>query len=178
MLIGNFIADFIANREVAHYQPPVQRGIALHRAIDVFTDQHPLVRQGMRRLYPDHSKYASVVIDVFYDHLLAVNWERYSTEPLVDFARATYIILEKNRMHMPPVLQHRLPLMIADNWLANYARTEGIAYTFERMKRRASRPRLLDGTVDTLQRDFLMLNEEFNLFFPEVQALAASFFTT
>ena len=63
----------------------------------------------------------------------------------------------------------------ADNWLVNYALTDGIAYTFDRMKRRASRPHLLDGTVHSLERDRHQLDEEFNRFFPEVKELAGSF---
>ena len=42
LLIGNFIADFISNKEVNQYDPEVQKGIQLHREIDSYTDNHPV----------------------------------------------------------------------------------------------------------------------------------------
>lgn len=171
LLVGNFIADFISNKQLDDIPNPIREGIMLHRKIDSYTDQHPEVLRGVRRLYADHGKYAMVIIDIFYDYLLANNWEKYSKRTLPDFARDTYEVLEQFISVMPPALQKRLPLMIADDWLTNYASLEGIAFTIDRMKRRASRPELFDNSVKSLQRDYELLNEEFNAFFPDVQQL-------
>jgi acyl carrier protein phosphodiesterase len=169
LLVGNFIADFISNSQLDDLPAPVREGVMLHRKIDSFTDQHPEVLRGVRRLYADHGKYAMVLIDVFYDFLLANNWNRYAEQPLQHFIQDIYENLEHFQPLMPAILQKRLPRMIADNWLANYTSLEGIAYTINRMKRRASRPELFDNSVQSLQRDYEALNEEFNAFFPDVQ---------
>jgi len=165
LLIGNFIADFVKNREVNSYPEGIRRGILLHRRIDSYTDTHPVVLRSVRRLYAAHSKYASVIVDVFYDHLLAINWEAYSDKRLVDFAEQMYRKLNKNIGFMPPVLQKRLPRMVADNWLIRYASFDGVAFTIERMKGRASKPQLLNEAVKSLIRDYDEFNAEFNLFF-------------
>lgn len=168
-MVGNFIADFISNRELDQYPEGVREGVWLHRRIDSFTDSHPLVRKSARRLYSDHSKYSTVIIDVFYDHLLAVNWEQYSEVPLSDFAGGVYAVLERHQPMMPPVLQHRLPMMIADNWLIRYENLESIGFTIDRMKRRASRPHLMDNAIESLERHYEALDKEFNDFFPDLQ---------
>ena len=48
--IGNFIADGIKGKKYLSYSEDMQKGILLHRSIDSFTDQHPVVRQSTKRL--------------------------------------------------------------------------------------------------------------------------------
>ena len=169
-LVGNFIADFVTNRDLPRYPPAVRAGVALHRRIDHYTDNHPLVLQGARRLYPQHSKYAPVIVDVYYDHLLAIHFEAFHEAPLPAFAAGVYDILRRRREWMPPVLQERLPRMIADDWLTGYASLEGLHRAFRHMKTRASKPWRLDGAVDSLQTAYEQYETEFLQFFPEVQA--------
>ena len=58
LTIGNFIADSISNKEVKDFSSSIQQGIFIHRAIDSYTDKHPIVLKSTRRLYPSHGKYA------------------------------------------------------------------------------------------------------------------------
>ena len=168
LLVGNFLVDFIKNREVETFSVGIQQGIQLHRKIDSYTDNHKLVKKGVRRLYPDHHKYAPVIIDVLYDYFLAKNWSLYHQQSLRDFTTNVYKILEDNLEVMPLKLKSIVPRMIADDWLVGYSRVEGIRYTFERMKRRVSKPDHLNNVIESLTRDEALLNEEFNQFFPEV----------
>ncbi|MCB0596820.1 MAG: DUF479 domain-containing protein [Lewinellaceae bacterium] len=168
LLIGNFLADYLNNEQVRQYPESIQEGVRLHRAIDTYTDNHPEVLKGVRRLYSRHRKYASVVVDIFYDYLLSVNWMSYSDKPLPAFTQDVYQILEDNMALMPDSLRAHLPLMIADDWLRSYGSHNGLAIAFHRMKRRTSRPEYLDGALESLVLHFEELNEEFNNFFPEV----------
>ena len=168
LLVGNFLGDFVRNRELTSFDPAIQEGVYLHRKIDSFTDRHPMVLKGVRRLYKDHSKYAPVIVDVFYDYFLSKNWERYGGQSLRSFINEIYLTLERNKEHMPARIQNRLSLMIADDWLLNYSTLEGMQGTFLRMKRRVSKPEYLDNTISSLLRDEALLDEEFNHFFPEV----------
>ena len=174
LLIGNFLADFVTNKEVALMPEAVQRGVLLHRKIDSYTDKHDVVRQGAKRLRRHHGKYAPVIIDVFYDYLLTRHWSLYSEENLRDFTQWVYHILEKKLALMPQHLHHPVSNMIAHDWLMGYSTIEGIAYTFERMKRRVTYPELLSQAIRSLKNDLAFLDEEFNLFFPDVIAYIAS----
>ena len=168
LIVGNFLADFIRNSQVEDLPEPIREGVALHRMIDTYTDNHPMVRQSSARLRPKHRKYAPVLVDVFYDFLLARNWGRYHAAPLSNFTASTYQVLEEHRSLMPPFLQERLSLMIADDWLHRYTTPEGLSFVFSRMKRRLTRPEWLSGALDSLLADLEAYEEEFNAFFPEV----------
>jgi acyl carrier protein phosphodiesterase len=172
LIVGNFLGDFLSNKQVATLPRPFQEGVRLHRKIDSFTDQHPMVKQSSKRLQPLHGKYAPVILDVFHDFLLAHNWGKFSPQPLGDFAYHIYLILQHHLYLMPPFLKERLPLMIADDWLVRYGTEEGLRFTFDRMKLRSSFPRFFENAVESLQKDFDALNEEFLHFFPEAVAMA------
>jgi acyl carrier protein phosphodiesterase len=44
--IGNFMADF--GKQFKNYPVDVQKGIILHRAIDTFTDAHPVLDEALK----------------------------------------------------------------------------------------------------------------------------------
>lgn len=167
LLLGNFLADFLKNKEVILLPESIQKGIFLHRKIDSFTDQHPLVKQGTRRLQAKHHKYSPVIIDIFYDYLLANNWSLYTEESLENFTQRIYGTLNDNLFLMPPRLQGRVASMIAHDWLMSYGRKEGLAYTFRRVQERVSKPEQFIEVMDSLDRDMELLTVEFNAFFPE-----------
>lgn len=162
------IADFINNKQVTIYSPAVQKGIYLHRLIDTYTDQHPIVRQGTERLRPTQGKYAPVVIDILFDHLLAVNWEKYSEMSLTEFAQQQYTLLEEHLEILPKKLQKNLPKMIRENWLEGYGTEKGIRYTLELMDERTKFPSSFVTAYDTLQEYFPLFEKEFNRFYPNL----------
>lgn len=168
LLVGNFLADYVKNKELDQYPDGIRKGIILHRKIDSYTDNHPEVLKGVRRLYKQHSKYAAVIVDVWYDYLLTHNWARYSDQSLETFTQSVYQTLNDNLAIMPSKMQGFVPQMIADNWLMGYGQLEGIAYTFKRMRRRLSKPEYLDQVMESMERDLPLLQEEFNTFFPDV----------
>ncbi len=167
LIVGNFLADFLKNRQVASLPRPIQEGIRMHRKIDSFTDQHPVIRQSAQRLRPAHGRYAPVILDILHDFLLAKNWKRYSDVPLQEFTAGVYEVLMKHLPLMPDFLQHRLPLMVADDWLTRYGTEEGLRFTFSRVKLRSSAPVYFENAVESLRLHYESLEKEFNIFFPE-----------
>ncbi len=170
LLVGNFLADLIKNRNLESYSKGIQEGVQLHRKIDQFTDQHPQVIQGVRRLHPFHHKYASVIVDVFYDYLLVKNWGLYTKEGFIPFTKRVYGILEEYRPIMPQKIQIRLSNMLDGDWLIGYSEYEGLAFTFDRMQYRLSKPEYLEGVIENLQRFEHEFDVEFQSFFPDVIA--------
>lgn len=70
IMLGNFIADSLTKSEDSNYQDDVLKGIKLHRAIDSLTDKHTSVRNAVELLRSNHGKYAPVVTDLLWDHIL------------------------------------------------------------------------------------------------------------
>ena len=168
-LIGNFIADSINRNEEYQPKPEIQEGIILHKHIDNFTDNHPLVRSSRERLYHAHSKYAPVVVDVWYDYLLAKNWSTYSKEPLEKFAERMYDILYRRLDDLPQKLQLSLPYMVQDNFLMKYSSIYGMTHIFSRLRKRLSRPEWLNNVVRTFLKVEDGMEQDFLGFFPELQ---------
>ncbi len=168
LLIGNFMADFLRGPQEGRWPEPIMRGIHLHRAIDEFADSHPLVKQGYHRLRPKYGRYAAVIIDVFYDHLLAQNWESFHQQPLPAFAESVYQSLETNAELLPPKAKRILPHMVTHDWLSNYAGHYGIERALEGLSRRASFANRMDEALQALLEDYELFNQEFLNFFPEM----------
>lgn len=174
LLIGNFLADFVSIRYAHTLPPAIGKGILLHRKIDHFTDNHPLVKEGIGRLRNTHGKYAPVVIDIFYDYFLSNNWNHFHASSLQSFASLTYQTLQQYTQYMPNPLQVQLNQMIASNWLTQYGAYQGMHHTFERLKKRVSQPQYLNGVLDSLSQEEPVMQQEFMLFFPEVVEFVAT----
>ncbi len=174
LMIGNFIADFIKGQKKNEFPPQIVKGIELHRAIDDFTDHHPVTMQSKRRLYPSQHKYSGVVVDLYYDHFLAKHFSAYSKVSLIEFASFTYDIILLNKKILPPMVLNFLPYMIERNWLANYASFEGIDRTLIELGKRVSfENKMHEASVD-LKKHYSNFEEEFFLFFPQLINFVAS----
>ena len=126
ILIGNFIADAVKGSDFKKFPEEIQAGILLHREIDNYTDTHLIVKTSKRRLNLQYRHYKGVIIDIFYDHFLAKNWQQYSDTPLAVYAENVYGFLQENKEIFPERIQKFLPYMIEYNWLVSNASIPGI----------------------------------------------------
>lgn len=169
LLTGNFSGDFVKGKEVSTFPEEMQQGIWLHRAIDEFTDTHPLVHQSKKRLFSKYRHYNRVLVDMYYDHLLAANFNRYSATALLPYTLEVYRLLQRQRALIPsrayPLLDH----MQAGNWLYHYHTLEGIGQACQGMARRSRfQSGMEEGALD-LEKYYSAFEEEFFLFFEELQ---------
>lgn len=176
LAIGNFVADFISNRELPQFTEGVKQGIMLHREIDAFTDAHPIVKQSTKRLHPFHHKYSPVIVDIYYDFLLAKNWNKYAdgdhsvwNDDLRSFINKMYNLLTERHLELPLKLRKRLPHMIADDWLMRYSTYEGLHRAFLMIEKHAAFPGNFGNAATHLEMYLEEFDAEFNLFFPDLQ---------
>jgi acyl carrier protein phosphodiesterase len=171
LMVGNFIGDFVKGRNALEkFDPEIARGILLHRSIDEFTDTHPVVAASKNRLRPKYRHYAGVIVDVFYDHFLASNWNLYHAEPLPSYASRAYNLVESFEPILPEEVKYMLPYMVSGNWLVNYAKLEGIHRALSGMARRTSFNSKMEEAVHDLKTNFDDFKKEFDTFFPELSA--------
>jgi acyl carrier protein phosphodiesterase len=168
--VGNFIGDFVKGRSfINHFETGIAQGIELHRAIDYFTDHHPVVQESKNRLRPKYRHYSGVIVDVFYDHFLASNWKDFSEESLANFAAQSYQIIEEHKTILPEEVKGMMPYMVSGNWLLNYSKIEGIHRALSGISRRTSFPSKMEEAAEDLKQNRSGFEQEFNLFFPELQ---------
>ena len=175
LIVGSYLGDFVKGKQYQHYDLAVGQGILLHREIDRYTDAHPIFRQSKHRLSQQHGHYAGVIVDIFYDHLLATQWSAYSEMPLPDFAAYIYTVLQQYIRQMPASAQRVSGYMQAHNWLANYAHSEGVTRTLSGMQQRAHFPNRMGQALDDFARHEYFYAQEFQAFFPQIQQHVTNF---
>ncbi len=138
ILVGNMISDFVKGKRQYDYATGIQRGIKLHRAIDDFTDQHPVSIEAKQLFRPAYRLYAAAFIDIVYDHFLATDPLQFADlSALTDFAAQTYKTLNKYQQTLPDNFRGMLPYMQRQNWLFGYSERDGMLRSFSGMVRRS-----------------------------------------
>ena len=166
--LGNFMADSIRGRDYLQFPKRIQKGVLLHRAIDTFTDTHPITRKSSKRLHSRYRHYSMVIVDIYYDHFLARNWDSYSDISLESFTDNFYTLLEENLHLMPETVQQMTPYMITDNWLLSYREVEGIHRVLKGLNRRTGLKSGMDQAVEELEDFYGEFEAEFTAFFDEL----------
>ena len=169
IMIGNFIADHVKGRQIELFDEEVVKGIKLHRMIDEFTDSHKVVEQSKIRLRSEFGKYSPVIVDVFYDHYLAIKWEQYHHEELSVYANNFYTLLNDNHHRLPLRTQQMIEYMIPQNWLLNYKTVAGINKTLTGMSKRTKFESRMDEAAIYLDRYYSDFEQEFNEYFEELR---------
>jgi acyl carrier protein phosphodiesterase len=166
--LGNFMADHIKGNSYLTYPVDIQKGILLHRQIDSFTDAHEVVRKSKRRLQEGYGLYRGIIIDIFYDHFLAANWDLFSDQPLDEFIQNFYRLLQTHRDLLPEKVGHISRYLIRDNWLLSYAEVEGILRVLEGMNRRTGELSQMNRAIHDLEEHYDDFFEDFKLFFRDL----------
>ena len=168
-LVGQFIADSVPGRRFEAYPPTVQAGIRAHRALDTFTDQHPVVRRTTARLrLAGSGKYAGVVADVFMDHFLARHFTELTGEELLAFTQRTYALLAAHEPEFPAAVQRFFPYLVQQNWLLHYAEIAGIARALQGLSRRASPGSGMENATQELQCHYAEYEADFREFWIDI----------
>lgn len=174
--LGNFLADMVKPKDRDLYSIDFQRGIELHLAIDEFTDHHEVVRESKKLLWDKYRHYSAVVVDIFYDHFLALQWDQYAQTPLRLFVNKFYELMHAEFPRLPEGGQRILPFMEAQDWLYNYQYTSGIHRVLQGMSRRASFKSKMEDGVEDLNLHYEEFQNHFNLFFPELESFVKNEF--
>jgi acyl carrier protein phosphodiesterase len=166
IISGNFIADAVKGNQYLKYSPEIIVGIKLHRFIDDFTDNHPIVERSKSILRPTFRKFSGIIIDIFYDHFLAKHWDKYSTTSLNCYTQEIYSMLQAHIHCFPERIQYMLPYMVKDNWLYQYKNPEGIDRALKGMAKRASFESGMENAGPALLKNYLDFEADFFEYFP------------
>jgi len=141
----------------------------LHRKIDYFTDTHTITRKAKEIVRDRYGLYAGIVIDIFYDHFLSANWDKYSDMSLKTYVRNRYHILDSGFSMFPVGVKTWFPYFIKSNWLEAYTTFHGLIMVFKRMSYRTSLPDHSEYAVDQLRDNYKAMEDFFYEFFTDLQ---------
>lgn len=166
--IGNLLPDLVPASALSGLPSDFLRGVKQHRQIDAYTDTHPVVRRSISRVSPDFRRFGGILIDVFYDHFLAREWQRFSPVPLQTFAAEIYASFDHYRSEIPSEALFHLDHMREGNWLCAYREIDGISAALNRLGSRFRRPVPLNNAISVLRDNYADLYADFSAFFPEL----------
>jgi acyl carrier protein phosphodiesterase len=168
--LGNFIADYVKGKQYLNYPDKIQEGILLHRKIDDFTDHHSAVIESAKFLKKGYARYSGVVIDLFFDHFLAKNWNEFHMNSLSTFVNKSHEIFIKNYLLLPTKVKLFLPFLIQSRRLEAYANFEGLQRALDIMANRTSLPDKSQFAIECLKENYPILEENFFLFMKDIIA--------
>jgi len=168
ILTGNLMGDFVKGRVGEEYPQRLRSGIVLHRRIDSFAQNHALFRQSKQRIDPGFGHWRGVLVDMFYDHFLAAEWNRWSKEPFESYLARVQRTVEGNYRYLPERMRELLPV-IFETMLPSYRTMEGVGLALKRMSRRIQRSNPLAEGGGELQRNLAGFHHDFLEFMPLVQ---------
>jgi acyl carrier protein phosphodiesterase len=169
LMLGNLVADFTRRAKFKDFKPKVQQGIELHHFIDDFTDSHSLVEEAKALIRLEQAKFSGVVMDIYFDHLLAKTYNDWYQEPLQNFALEAYDLFRQRKSELPEATLQMLHYMEKSNWLFNYSSHEGLSRSLEGMSRRTAYPNNMHLAADQLREKETELSLLFNTFYPELK---------
>lgn len=169
LLVGNFIADHVRGNHFEGYSEKIVEGIYLHRQIDTFTDGHTMFKAAKRVFYDGFEKYSGVLVDIYFDHLLAKYFDRYSPVPLPVFAEKVYRVYSGHKSLLPGHSSGFLEYVLKNNIYSAYAQREGIEKVLFHLSQRINRGVRLDRSIELFAKEEVLLETYFSEFFEEAR---------
>ncbi len=173
LVAGGLEGDYYKGPLRGELPAGIERGVRLHRAIDAYTDHHPLVVQ-LRHDFPrDLRRYAGILIDLSFDHYLSKYWRDYCDIPLGEFNSGVYRALQAHEHSLSQGSRRMLARMLEYDILGLYLDWDTVPASAQRIGQRFRRANpLVDvGPALTPARD--MLERAFLGFYPDLQTFTA-----
>ena len=168
--VGNLLGDFARGLDQDALPPAVLAGLHNHRAVDRYTDSHPLVREMKRGFSPARRRFAGIALDIYFDHLLLSHWSRFEQRDLDEVITEFYRRMAAGQALMPGASMRRATLrMIEYDWFGSYRDIDAVAESLDRVAARIRFDNHFDNAIEDLQRNHDRICEGFLEFFPQLQ---------
>ncbi len=171
LLIGNFIADHLRGNDFSTYPEGVVNGILLHRKIDSYTDAHPLFKDSKRVFYKGFEKYSGILVDMYFDHLLAKFFKKYHEAPLEVFSANVYAVYQNNTHLMPESSTRFLNYVITNGVYQNYSDLKGIETVLTHLSHRIGHQVALNDSIPLFLEAEPKLEQNFIHFMEDIQMI-------
>lgn len=169
LIVGNFIADSVKGNQYLSFERGIQKGILMHREIDFFSDTHPHFLSAKKIIYEKYRKYSGVLIDIYFDHILAKNWTDFHSSSINEFSSYHKSLLD-NYVEIMPEKSKLFFNYIKHNGIPEaYAETDGIEMILKGMSKRTKFDSGIEnGTIELIE-NYDNLKEMFYPFFSSLR---------
>jgi len=169
LLVGNFIADHLRGNKFDYLSDAIKKGIALHRQIDTFTDSHEAFKKSKRLFYNGFEKHSGILVDIYFDHLLAGNFTTYHPKTLPEFTEHVYDVYQKNKSLLPDTSTKFLGYVLQNNIYNAYGKIEGIEKVLFHLSKRIGHGVMLNESVKLFIENEFELKQNFEVFMEDAK---------
>lgn len=171
-IVGQFLEDFIRNKDRYSFPKDIQDGITMHRAVDTFTDSHPAIHEAKKVFSPLVRLYAGAFVDVAMDYFVANDLSLHSLAEWKAHSLRVYRVLNEHEEWLPENFKKMLLKMEEDDWLYNYREDRGIKFS---MRNVLGKAKYLEPDIPVFEaflKNKSFLQECYHDFFPDLLAHA------
>ncbi|SDQ79892.1 Acyl carrier protein phosphodiesterase [Chryseobacterium soldanellicola] len=136
-IVGQFLEDFIRNKDRFSFPKNIQDGITMHRAIDTYTDSHPAIHEAKKVFAPLVRLYAGAFVDVSMDYFVANDLSLNSLSEWKAHSLHVYKVLHENSQWLPENFKMMFKKMEEGDWLYNYRKDENIGHSMRNVLNKA-----------------------------------------
>lgn len=168
-MLGNLLGDF-AKGPISSlpYSDEIKLGIELHRAVDSFTDKHDYTLELKAKL-GQWRRFGGIILDVFYDHQLAIQFEQIEDLKLRQFSALCY----QQMTDIPEVAPDRFKRVVTSmcemDWLSGYSELSNIERALSGISQRLSNKVDLTTSIDWYEQHQGLFSESFLQFYGELK---------
>lgn len=173
LVFGSLIADFLRGALDPALPPGVRDGVLLHRAVDRYTDSHPDVIAARELFEPPFRRYAGILLDVWFDHLLARAWPNYGIGTLHAFSQDVQTLLQSRETEVPERMRGFVRYMQSNDLPERYREVAMVGAVLRGLSGRLTRANPLADALPVLQTLSVPLAAHFATFFPALMDFAA-----
>ncbi|KQT16458.1 ACP phosphodiesterase [Chryseobacterium sp. Leaf404] len=136
-IVGQFLEDYIRNKDRFSFPKDIQNGITMHRTIDTFTDSHPAIHEAKKVFSPLVRLYSGAFVDVSMDYFLANDLSINSLQGWKSHSRNVYKVLNQHIHLFPENFKLMLSRMESEDWLYNYRNDKNIGFSMKNVLNKA-----------------------------------------
>ncbi len=168
LVIGALRADYLKGPLKGELPLNIERGIALHRAIDGFTDRHACQSECKQHFSKALRRYSGILLDLSFDHFLSLNWKKFHSEELSGFSQSIYRILNAGDKHLCAQSSHMAKRLQDFNILCLYHDWETVTKTAERIGERFKRGNPFVNIDAELIALYPVIEKAFESYYPDL----------
>lgn len=169
LIAGGLEGDYLKGPLKGHLPRGIEQGVQLHRAIDGYTDRHPVVEALRRDFPPELRRFAGILIDLCFDHYLSLHWSRFEEQDLAAFNSGVYRSLQLQQEHLSLSARKMLSRLVEHDILGIYHQWDTVPASAARIGERFRRDNPFRDVNGQLQDRRAQLEEGFLSFYPDLQ---------
>ena len=141
--------------------------------VDAATDRHPAFLRSKSHIQGPLRRFAGIVVDVYYDHLLTREWRRFRDVPLERWIEGFHDAVRSHAKKLPPAVAADFFRLTDEGLLVSYGSLDGVAAALRRIGRRLRRPVDLSAALPQLAAADPQVREDFLELHPHLVELLA-----